>query len=228
MAHGDFGILQHVLALGVQLRVVKRHTDRGGERNLLVAEGHRRRGDAAHHIGERGDLFGFRFRYDEGGELIAREARQRILRLQDAAKAPRKREQDRIAGRKSDGLVDLLEAVDVDADDGRTDLRVALGHRKSGAEPVEEQLAIRQAGQIVVHGVVQQTLLAGLDLGDVAERTDDAEHLTVGTNHGPRFHAVPEMLSVGGAQPEILVDAPAPLLQHGVETGAIAIALRGV
>ncbi len=65
------------------------------------------------------------------------------------------------------GLVDLLEAVDVDADDGRADLRIGLREFERRVEPVEEQFAIRQASQIVVDRIVQQTLLAVLLLGDV-------------------------------------------------------------
>ena len=42
-------------------------------------------------------------------------------------------------------------------------------------QPVEEQLAVRQAGQIVVHGVVQQPLLGLLLLGDVDQRADAAD-----------------------------------------------------
>ena len=84
MPHGDFGVLQHVLALRVQLRVVKRKADRGGERDFLVAEGHRRRDDAPHHIGEGADLTGFEFRNDQDRELIAGKPRQRVLRLQNA------------------------------------------------------------------------------------------------------------------------------------------------
>ncbi len=37
-----------------------------------------------------------------------------------------------------------------------------LRQRQRRVEPVEEQFAIGQAGQIVVHGVVQQALLRGL------------------------------------------------------------------
>ncbi len=54
-----------------------------------LAESDRRRDGAAHDIGERDDLFGLGLRDDDGGELIARKARQRILRLQNAAEPPR-------------------------------------------------------------------------------------------------------------------------------------------
>ena len=39
VAHRDLGIVQHVLAFGVQLRIEKRKADRGGQRNFDFAEG---------------------------------------------------------------------------------------------------------------------------------------------------------------------------------------------
>ena len=102
-----------------------------------------------------------------------------------------------------------------------------MRHRQGRVDPIEEQFAVRQAGQIVVHGVVQQPLLGDFCLGDVAERADDADHLAVGPDDRPRFQAEPEMASVA-AQAEVLVDAAAPLFEHGVETGAEAIPLGWV
>ena len=40
---------------------------------------------------------------------------------------------------------------------------VVLCEAERGLEPVEEQFAVRQAGEIVMHGVVQQPLLGHLD-----------------------------------------------------------------
>ena len=71
-------------------------------------------------------------------------------------------------------------------------------HRSSGAaevsaalEPVEEQLAVGQAGEVVMHGVVQQPLLGSLLLGDVGERADAAHHLAVGADDRPGLQAEP-------------------------------------
>src|ERR1700738_525490 len=40
MPHRDFGILEHVFARRMQLWIIERETDRGGERNFVVANGH--------------------------------------------------------------------------------------------------------------------------------------------------------------------------------------------
>ena len=45
---------------------------------------------------------------------------------------------------------------------------------------------------------------------------------------GRALSVQPEVMAVGGAQAEILVDAAAALLEHGVEAGAVAVALEGM
>ena len=71
------------------------------------------------------------------------------------------------------------------------DRRVGLGKREHRFKPVDEQLAIGQSGQIVVHRIVEQTLLGVLELGHVGERADDAHHLAVGADDRPRLKREP-------------------------------------
>ena len=104
----------------------------------------------------------------------------------------------------------------------------ARPHGEGGVEPVEEQLAVGQAGQVVVHGIVEQALLGGLGLGAVRQRADDPHHLAVRTHHGAGLQGVPEVMAVGGAQAEEVRDATAALLQHGVERGAVALPVEAV
>ena len=59
----------------------------------------------------------------------------------------------------------------------------ARANDERGFEAVEEQLAVRQAGEVVVHRVVQQPLLGGLELGHVGQRADEAHHFAVGADH---------------------------------------------
>ena len=71
-----------------------------------------------------------------------------------------------------------------------------------------------------MYGVVQEPLLGDLCLGNVAEGADDADHIAVGPDDGPRLHAEPVVIRALAAQAEFLIDPPAPLLEHCVETGA--------
>ena len=95
-------------------------------------------------------------------------------------------------------------------------------------EAVVEELAVGQAREVVVHRVVQQALLGGLRVGDVGERADDADDLAVRADDRPRLEAEPVMRAGGGAQAEVLRQAAAALLDHGVEGGAVAVAVEGM
>ena len=67
---------------------------------------------------------------------------------------------------------------------------------------------------------------AVLNLGHVGQRADEADHFAVGSDHRPRLEREPQIMAVGGAQAEILGDAPAPLFQHAVERGAETVAVE--
>ena len=95
-------------------------------------------------------------------------------------------------------------------------------------QAVEEQLAIGQPGEVVVHGVVQEPFLGVFELGDVGERAHQPHYLAVRAHHGPRLEGEPEVVAVGGAQPEVLAQPAAALLQHAVEHGAEAVAVERV
>ena len=133
-----------------------------------------------------------------------------------------------VADRDADRVVDLLEAVEVDHHHRRLDRRVRLGEGEHRFEPVDEQLAVGQPGQVVVHGVVQQPFLGVLEFGHVGQRADEAHHLAVRADHRPRLEREPEIMAVRRAQAEILRQPPAPLLQHAVERRAETVAVERV
>ena len=184
--------------------------------------------DAAHRIGERDDVVGVRLGNEDDRECIAGKSRQRVLRLQQPRQAMRHGEQNAVAHGHADLLVDLLEAVDVDDEDRRAHVLFHARENQRRLQPVEEQFAVRQAGEIVMHGVVQQAFLGIALVGHVIERADDADHLAVGADDGPRAQPVAEIVAVRRAQAEVLIDAAAPLLENGVEAGAIAVLLEGM
>ena len=79
-----------------------------------------------------------------------------------------------------------------------------------------------------MHGVVQQPLLGGLELGHVGERADQSHHLAVRADHRPRLEREPQVMAVRRAQPEVLHQPAAALLQHAVERRAEAVAVERV
>ncbi len=97
----------------------------------------------------------------------------------------------------ADRVVDLLEAVEIDHQHRRPDLRIGAGKAEGRLHAVDEQFAVGQAGEIVVHGVEQQPLLGFLEFGHVGERADQAHHFAVGADHRPRFQREPQIMAVG-------------------------------
>ena len=118
--HRELGVLEHLLG-AVRLAVGKRDADRGGEEDLAVVERDRRAQRAAQRLGEGDDALRLPLRQQDQRELVAGEPRQRVLRLQQPAEPARQRQQDRIADRDADRIVDLLEAVEIDHHHGRAD-----------------------------------------------------------------------------------------------------------
>ncbi len=131
-----------------------------------------------------------------------------------------------VADRDADGIVDLLETVEVDHHHGGADVRIGLGEGQHGFQPVDEKLPVRQAGEVVVHRVVQKTLLGGLEFGDVGQRADEPHHLAVGADHGPRLEREPQVMTLRRAQTEVLHQPAAALLEHAIEGRAEAVAVE--
>ena len=223
--HRELGVLEHLLGVA-RLVFGERQPDRGGDEDFAVVEADRRAQGAAHGLGEGHDARGLAFRQQDQGELVAGQPRQRILRLEQAGEPARDGEQDGIADGDADRVVDLLEAIEIDHQHRRPDLRIGTGEAEGRLHAVDEQFAVGQAGEIVVHRVEQQPLLGFLEIGDVGERADQAHHFAVGADHRARLQREREVMAVGRAQPEILIEASAPLLHRAVERGAETIAVE--
>ena len=94
-------------------------------------------------------------------------------------------------------FVDLLEAVEIDHHHRRPDLRIGAGEAEGRLHAVDEQFAVGQAGEIVVHRVEQQPLLGFLEVGHVGERADQPNHFAVGADARGALSAKPEIMAVG-------------------------------
>ena len=228
VGHGELGILQRVVLAGDGRWIEQREPDRGRQHDLALGEGDRRRDGPAHQLRQRQDALGVALRDQDHREGVAADSGQRILRPQQPAEPARQRQQDRIPGREADRFIDLLEAVDIDHEHGRADVVVGAGETEDRAEPVLEQLAIGQAGQVVVHGIVQHAFLGGTLVGDVGERADDADDLAIGADDRPGLDVEPVIGAIGGAQAHIEVELAAPLFEHRIERDAVAVPVRDV
>ena len=181
--------------------------DRGGEEDLAVVEGDRRAQRPAQRLGEGDDAARIRFSDSRISANWSPESRASVscgLSRRPSRRASVSRIESPTA-MPTESLTCLKRSRSMTTTVGRI-CRIGLGERQHGFEPVEEQLAVRQAGEVVVHGVVQQPLLGGLELGDVGERADQPHHLAVGADHRPRLEREPH----DSGRPACAAGNPAP------------------
>ena len=86
-------------------------------------------------------------------------------------------------------------------------------------QAVNKQLAVRQAGEIVMHRIVQETLFSGALFSDIQQCADAADDLAIGPDDGPGTQPEPAEMAVFGSQPEGLDHLAAALIDHRIERG---------
>ena len=105
----------------------------------------------------------------EQGELVAAQPCQRVAGAEQPLEAPRDLDQHLVSGGVTEGVVDELEAVEVEVDD-----REALGGAASRRHPhpVREQGPVWEPGERVMERLPGKPLLRLLALGDVLHLRD--------------------------------------------------------
>ena len=101
-------------------------------------------------------------------KLVPAKARHRVLRPQTGAQTSGSRQQKRVPRRMAPGVVDLLEAVEIEEDHGKVAVRPAPQPRHGQRQPIEEQHPVRQSCQRVVQRRMLQPGLRLLLLAYVA------------------------------------------------------------
>ena len=94
----------------------------------------------------------------EHGELVAAEARDRVSGAQRLLDPGGHGGEQLVAGGVAEAVVDELELVEVEEEHRDRGLAPA-GDREGVLEPVEEEVAVGQAGERVVEGLVLGALL---------------------------------------------------------------------
>ena len=189
--------------------------DRAGEHDLLPGDLDRRAQRAAHALGEACEILRALLGDEQDGELVAADAGEGVVLPEVALQAARHGQQQAVADHEAERHIHALELVDVDEDDARTNAVLALRAAGGDAEPVEQQLAIGQPREAVVHGVVQQALVRALGVGHVAHQADAAHGPGVGIGHARRLELEPAVAVVRVAHAEVGADArPGTLLDR--------------
>ena len=178
-------------------------------------------------------------------ELVPGEAGERVPRAHHRPQPLGHLDEDRVAGRVAVGVVDALERVDVEEEDGDGGPG-PLGDGEGVVEPVEQQGPVGQAGEVVVDGAVGELLVHEPDLvavvghddvgdGHVGQDLRRADRLVVPAAGGPAVQverpppAPPAPQRHGQHRPdvepgrELLVDRPAALLLDVVEHLALPV-----
>ena len=200
--HGEVGVPKQIV--GRLLRALAEgDADAGPHRDVVVVDAERRNEGFGDALGDHLGCLGHRARLDQHGELVATETGDRVTGPGGGSEPFGHGDQQAVAGRVSEAVVDRLEVVEVQEQHGdRVGPPVASVH--GVGEPVKEQGAVGQAGERVVEGLVVELLLEGAAFGHVAavehDRADvglieqigddgiDREPLAVGVGH-PAFEA---------------------------------------
>ena len=177
---------------------------------------------------------GWRVAEHQQEELVAAVARHDLVRARRAPQAFRDGDQELVPGLVPEAVVDELEVVEVDEEDGEHGrLRVVAAHRL--LEPLLEGDAVREAGQRVVVGNVPQLALRGgeglgglLPVGDVDDDSVDEQAPVLGP---PGVHPIPDPADAIVVADEAVFDlerlAALDRLVRGVVAGAV-VRVNGV
>ena len=161
----------------------------------------------------------------KSGELVAAEPCHGVVGPDAVLQPARDALQELVPGRVPEGVVDRLEPVQVEQEDGEA-LRVPLPGAQRVLDPLVEQRPVRQAGEAVVERLLDELGLQGLPLGRVVGVDDDAAYRAVVDEVLQDQLDVP-LGAVDVAQPQRRDGDGLGLLQHLLQQtrGALLVAL---
>ena len=105
--------------------------------------------------------------FHQQGEFVAAQPRHGVAGAAAALQAARDLDEELVAGAVPEAVVDQLEAVEVEEENGEAGGLAPLCPRERHLQPVLEQRAVRQAGERIVEGGLQQAGLRLAARGDV-------------------------------------------------------------
>ncbi len=141
------------------------------------------------------------------GELVAADARQDVAVAQDVAQRVADARQELVAGGVAEGVVDQLEAVQVEQHQ-RAGAAMAARAADLALELFLEAPAAEEARQRVAVGEVLQLVLEALALGDVDGLQDD-QPLAVGAEREARHGQGADVVAVAMLEAQLARGGPA-------------------
>jgi len=209
VVHGDVGVLDQAAHLEGVVGI-EADADAGGGALLETVDevGLRNRPDQLF-----GDMGGIRGGVDAGqydDELVAAQAGDDVAVAHRSGQALRHLDEQLIAHMVAEGVVDDLEAIEVDQHQ-RQLLLVALAEAQRLFEALVQAEPVGQVGERVVVGEVTVFFLGGLALGDVDETADVMADLAATIAHGG--DGQPFGIGLAGLAPVPQLALPAAALQ---------------
>ena len=150
-----------------------RDAERRGDMHLVAIQ-HHRCGDCSPHPFDDGNDVIERDVAEQHSELVAAESCRGVGRACDPPQAVGDLDEQVVADQVAQRIVDQLELVQVEEDDGVGPVRLPMRGGDRVAQPLEEQPPVREPGHFVVERAEAQLLLEPLLGLDVGERSDDA------------------------------------------------------
>ena len=193
-----------------------RDPDRRRQVQLAVLDLERRGQRLEHAVGDQLGLLAVGEVLQQHRELVAAEPRDGVPRAQRGLQPARDLDQQVVADEVPERVVDDLEAVEVEEQHRRA-LASFLRHVAAHGvlEAVQEQHAVRQAGQRVVQRVVLELGLRALALGDVGLRAGDARRPAVDRAHGEAARQHPAVAAVAAAHAVLGLEVRRAALEVG-------------
>jgi hypothetical protein len=160
--HRDVGVAQQLLGVGDLGRPALDEPEARVRGDLVPGDRERPPEQLDDAIGHAADVLAVADTVQEDRELVAAHPRSQVLVLERAAQPPRDRREQLVADRVPEAVVDRLEVVEVEEQDGE----VALPGGQQLAELLEEQGAVREPRERVVVGLMLEAPLQLAQLRD--------------------------------------------------------------
>ncbi len=222
--HGNLGLLVEIEMTGLA-PVVDGDAERARQHDLLAGDLDGRAQRSAHALCQGRKLLRAMVGGQQDCELIAADPPQRVLGAEMALQPASDRQQQAVADDQAERHVDALELVDVDENDARPRAVLALCPHDGDAEAVEQQLAVGQPGQTVVHGVVQQPFVRPLGVRHVADQPHAAQRARIRVGDARGLQLEPAVAVVGMTHAEVGADLRPRALLHGPQDQPVAVAI---
>ena len=177
------------------------------------------------------DLLGLLDRLDpveEDRELVAADPGDRVTGTEACRKPACSRYQELVADGVVEAIVYDLEAIEVEEEDGAPVRLLALRALQGLGQAIQEERAVRKAGERIVQCVVDELLLRGLAGGDVGHRAGYPGRLAILVPDRDTAAENPPVAAVGVPDSMLALEVRGVPLEVAVDLGVDTVDVLGM